>query len=247
MKIKHEDFILPQKISREDIDYKEADILVKQIRDLSKLTGKCFTIFDYYKNEFLFISDNSPFFINAKSYEKKGYQFLIEHSYMEDIFLMQQIQNRAYAFLLKQEINQRTNFIFSLNVRMLGEKNKIDTLYRVKPQLLDKKGKVWLSLATIEHTTKFIKPEVYNIETGEINLFKPLKITEFKTYNENLTNQELLILSLMANADSQPIICKHLNIKEPTYKRHRAEIYRKLGVNSKISAINKAYIYGLIN
>ena len=242
-----EDFILPQNIQRECIDYEKANHLVKQINDVAMLSGKCFTIFDYYANEFLYISENSLFFTSKKASGTKGYQFLIENFDEEDIYLMHRMQQRAYAFLLKQEITQRINFIFSLNARIKINDEKIDTIYRVKPQLLDKKGNIWLSLATIERTNKFTKSQVCNIETGEVHFFKPLKITDFKNYTEHLTIQELRILNFMANGETQMAICNKLQIKEPTYKRHRAEIYRKLGAESKIGAINRAFVYGIIS
>jgi DNA-binding NarL/FixJ family response regulator len=246
MEIKPKDFILPQKILEKDIDYKLAEALEEDINAAAILTGKCFTIFDYYKNEYYYISDNSLFFSKSPRNKKSDYQLLVDNSDEEGIYLMHYIQKQAFDFLLKQPVNEITNYVFSLNVGMLSGENRIDTLYKIKPQVLDKKGNIWLSLATLEKANIFTKPQVYNTKTGKVYYFTPLKSESFENRTKKLTKQEVSILASMAEERSTQEICSEFQIKEPTYKRHRSEIYRKLGVKSKISAVNRAYVYGII-
>ncbi len=67
------DFILNQNINKNDIDYDVAQKLVKQINDLSQLTGKFFTIFDYFKNQYYYISDSPVFFQGVNREKMPGY------------------------------------------------------------------------------------------------------------------------------------------------------------------------------
>jgi DNA-binding CsgD family transcriptional regulator len=246
MKIKPEDFILKQNILREDIDYKVAEGLLKHTKSMESLLDKCFTIFDYYRNEFYYISPNTPFFSVTGSLQKQSYQFLIENSDNEDIVLMHNIQQRAFKFLQKTEVHERSNYVFSVYVRMICQGKKVETIYRVKAEVLDKKGNIWLSLAVLDKTDKYIRPQVIHILTGEKHFFKPMPLSEFKSYTHKLSKKELLVLNLMAEGLNSIESCEKLQIKTPTYKRHRSGIYRKLGTDSKLSALNRAFVYGII-
>lgn len=246
MTIKAEDFVLNQNIRPEDIDYRNAAELANYLDSIAALTNKCFTVFDYYKNEYYYISQNTDFFCHKKGFEKKGYQFLINHSDEEDIVLMHFIQQRAFRFLQKIEPKERIKYIFSVYVRMVCNGMKYDTNYSVKPQLLDRKGNIWLSLAVLEKTDKYIRPHVRNFETGEIHYFKPLDTSDLKSYTKPLTKQEHLVLTCMAEGLSCKNICNKLKIVESTYKTHRRAIYKKLGADTKLCAINKAFVYGII-
>ncbi len=247
LQIKPEDFYLPQFFKEYLLNFNVADNLVKTVRDISKLSDKCYTIFDYYRKEFIYISENSELFNLNRNTEQKGYNFLIENSDTEDIFLMLQFQKRAYNFLSAQKLEERTNYIFSTVARIMSNEGEVDIIYKVKPQVLDTNGNIWLSIATLEKTNRFILPQVRNIETDQTFFFKPLSINNLTNYPDPLTKQELKILSLLAEEQIPINICRELNIKEPTFKRHRAEIYRKLDANTKIKAINRAYYMGVLN
>jgi DNA-binding NarL/FixJ family response regulator len=63
---------------------------------------------------------------------------------------------------------------------------------------------------------------------------------------EALSARELEVLSLAAEAMSNSQIASRLYISEGTVKRHLTNVYSKLGVSSRIEAINKALRAGLI-
>ncbi len=242
MTIKAEDFILKQGIKMEDIDYQQAEELVRQIKIFELISQQCYTVFDYYKNEFYYITEGTDFFSPKFHLGNQSYNLLIDNFDEEDLVLMQSIQKRAFQFLQNQNEIERTKFIFSVIVRMNCNGKKVDTNYRVKPQLLDKKGNIWLSLAVLAKAEVFTKPQVINIETKELHLYKPLKVDDLIKH----TKQEVQILQYMSNGLSEEKICSKLKIKSPTYKRHRRNIYNKLGADTKLSAINRAFIFGMI-
>jgi len=61
-----------------------------------------------------------------------------------------------------------------------------------------------------------------------------------------LSARELEVLSLAAGALTNAQIAVQLFISEGTVKRHLSNVYAKLGVNSRVDAINKATAAGLI-
>ncbi len=56
---------------------------------------------------------------------------------------------------------------------------------------------------------------------------------------ERLTMMELLILQHIGHGLSNAEICQELNLKLPTVKSHIYSMYKKLGVNSRVQAVNK--------
>ncbi len=61
-----------------------------------------------------------------------------------------------------------------------------------------------------------------------------------------LSARELEILSLVVRGLSNAHIASHLYISEGTVRRHLTNIYAKLGVNSRVQAVNKAVSVKLI-
>lgn len=55
-----------------------------------------------------------------------------------------------------------------------------------------------------------------------------------------LTARELEILAHVANGSSNRDLAQQLHIAEATVKRHLDGIFRKLEVNSRINAVNRA-------
>jgi len=63
---------------------------------------------------------------------------------------------------------------------------------------------------------------------------------------ELLSTRELEVLTLVAEGMSNAQIARRLYIAEGTVKRHLTNIYAKLGVVSRIDAVNKAISAGLV-
>lgn len=246
MTINPEDFIQKQGILEANIDYKLADQLVAQVKEMEHLTNKFFTVFDYFKNEYIYISNSDKIFSNSKQKKNFGYQLLVDNSDPEGVYMMYTIQQRAFDFLRKQNPSDRIKYMFTVNVGLLNDGKITDVCFRVKPQVLDKLGNIWLTMTVIEETQNFTRPHVLNIETGDIHYFKPLKNEELEKQTKQLSKTEFKILEYFVAEKSTSEICKLLEIKEPTFKRHRQQIYSKIGAKSRISAVNKAYIYGII-
>lgn len=63
---------------------------------------------------------------------------------------------------------------------------------------------------------------------------------------ETLSARELEVLSLAARAMSNQQIASRLYISEGTVKRHLTNVYAKLGVASRVQAVNEAVSAGLV-
>ena len=63
---------------------------------------------------------------------------------------------------------------------------------------------------------------------------------------ENLTLMETIILQNINKGMSNSEICEELNLKLPTVKTHISNLYKKLGVGSRVQAIMKGKEIGIL-
>jgi len=63
----------------------------------------------------------------------------------------------------------------------------------------------------------------------------------------DLTELEISIVQLMAGGDSDKIIARKLNLEPATIRTYNSTLYRKLGVNTRKQAADKARHLGLLN
>ena len=58
-----------------------------------------------------------------------------------------------------------------------------------------------------------------------------------------LTDRQLDVLALMMQGKSNKLICRQLNLAEPTVKNHVSAILKALGVNNRTEAVLVATAY----
>jgi LuxR family maltose regulon positive regulatory protein len=79
----------------------------------------------------------------------------------------------------------------------------------------------------------------------------PQKVISFTTEDmfgvENLSNRELDVITLLAQRFSNKEIAEQLYISPATVKKHTLTIYRKLGVNKRRDAVDRAQKLGLLS
>jgi hypothetical protein len=175
----------------------------------------CYTAFDYYKNQFYYISENTPYFKAKENNGKNAYEFLLDNTSLEDVFIMHCIHQRALKFIMNQTVEDRAKYSFTFNIKMLVDGQKMDTTYKIKPEILDKKGNVWISLASLEPAKTFNRPQVKHLISGEGHFFKSLPKDRLK---DVLSPTELKILSYLAVGDSYERICRQVNLKMTSIK-----------------------------
>ncbi len=83
----------------------------------------------------------------------------------------------------------------------------------------------------------------YTLEISALsrNLFSH----EMLLYREDLTTNQLTVLTYMASGLTDQEIASHLDIRPATVRKHREAIYAKLGVHSRYQAVLAAFHLGL--
>jgi NarL family two-component system response regulator LiaR len=107
-----------------------------------------------------------------------------------------------------------------------------------------KKNNVPLLLEAIK-TTFYDQKCFFDPYISQRNFFYQQKI-KGKTYQDNLTDTEIQIVSLMAAGFSNKLIAEQLFITESTVKGHINKIFAKLDVSDRVNALIEASKLGYI-
>ncbi|RCJ22881.1 DNA-binding response regulator [Nostoc minutum NIES-26] len=107
-----------------------------------------------------------------------------------------------------------------------------------------KKNNVPLLLEAIK-TTFYDNQSFFDPYISRRNFFYPQKI-KGRAYQDNLTDTEIQIVSLMATGSSNKVIAEQLFITESTVKGHINKIFAKLNVSDRVNALIEASKLGYI-
>ena len=233
-------------------DYETVKHLVTDIDIFARTTYKSVYIIDYYKQNFLYVSDNPIFLCGMTANEVKelGYNFYIKQVSPEDLLLLLEVNIAGFQFLQKVEREEISDYTVSYDFHLINKDSNKKRLinHQITPLRLTKNGKVWLALCTVAISSEN--------KSGNITMSKN-KSTEYWYYNrenkkwEKKSQPELkdiekdvLILSAMGFTMSE--IASEVDRSFDTIKAYRKNIFEKLGVDNISEAISLAMNYRLI-
>lgn len=99
----------------------------------------------------------------------------------------------------------------------------------------------YINLATLDENKKDkLKSLAFILPDSIVN---KIHIIQCRAQKQKLTNQQLKILTLLANGKKESQIAKELNYSIQTIKYHKQEIFKKLNVKNTPDAISKLYRY----
>jgi DNA-binding CsgD family transcriptional regulator len=245
------DFYIDQDFVKDDLDYRIVENHVKTLQHIASMSNQCFWIFDYYKNQFYYISDNTSFFPKKdRALMQNGYDYIIRHTHPDDILYLLSIHKASWNFLRKISAQKvATDFKVCYGIRMLNISGKyIPVNQQVKLFATDRLGNIWLSLGMFEETTGKINylPYIQDIHSGKKNpLFNKFSRDSFEV--PNLSKREQELLNYLSGYYSQTEISRLMDITHNTLKSHRKSLYKKLHATTRNEVLKHAYYLGFIN
>jgi len=232
-----------QEFDEQDLDY---SLLNKHREVLSLVAGMSnsgITIFDTYKREHVFTSDNFEELFGENDNGKVDARI-----HPDDLKILNRNGVEALRYLSshKEEVK---------NYKMVSEfriRNAAGVYVRAVEQYsvleLDKKGNVWLSLSMLDVSPdqdifQPVKTHLLNVKDNSI-----VSILELYAEHQEfeLTPQELKILQLIKEGFLSKEISEQLFISKHTVNTHRQRILKKLDVANSMEAVKKASSLGFL-
>lgn len=233
-----------QSLHFEEIDYSVWDRDKMLLQQMVKMNRSCTFVVDVCKCRYTFASSA---FADFFGYDRRKLEviercgdYLESRIHPEDLSTMKSMQVDLSRFIYSKPAEERNNYKNIFSFRVLNAKQQYINVTS-KQQVLETSdnGKAWLVLgamdiASDQRPLDRVKCTVVNLKTGEL-LFPYNNLGESGL---QLTNRETEVLQLIKQGFLSKEIASHLGISIHTANIHRQNIYRKLGVNNSIEAIN---------
>ena len=233
-----------------DQDYNELGAMIETLDSMSRVTLQSFYVIDYFKNNFMYVSDNPLLFCNctAVQFKKIGYQFYVEHIPQKEHTLLLKMRSAVLSFFNTTEYTNRLDYTVSYNFHVnIGDKSILIN-HKHTPIKLDKKGNVWLALCAISLSSHDSCGHILINRSGTNESWEclPDSTRWVKVKNIELNDKEKEIIALSIQGYTMAEISTKLFICLDTVKFHKKTLFEKMDVKNISEAIIFAMNYKLL-
>ena len=249
-----EDFFIPDNsvgiIPSES--YESISHLVDEIDAFSRLTYKSVYIIDYYKRNFLYVSNNPLFLCGLSPHEVQelGYNFYIDNVPAEDLNFLLEINVAGFQFLKNIEPEEKKKYTISYCFNIINKHSKKTQLinHQITPLKLTKSGEIWLALCVASIPSNGTMGEIimsHDQSNSHWIYNRTTKRWKEKTMY-NLKDIEIQVLKYSMMGYTLNEISDLIHRSFDTVKVYRKTILEKLNADNITEAINIAITYRLI-
>ena len=244
-----------------DADYQRAQPYVEAAQAFAQTTYQSIYIIDYYRKNFLYVSDN-PLFLcghTADEVRQMGYGFYLSHVPEDEVPMLTELNRSGFRAFYDEPVENRRQCMMSYDfhithgerLRVGDQRSGIRLLlvnHKITPLAMTTEGRVWLALCTVSLSPH---KEAGHIEfrqfaTGEKREYS-LEAHRWKSRETiTLKPEEKQILTLSAQGYTMKEIAEKMLRSFDTVKFYRRQIFEKLDVQNITEALALATNYGLV-
>lgn len=245
--IRKEDFFIPgnRVIGITDKDYDAVKPFIDTTKAISRITYKSLYIIDYFKKNFLYVSEN-PLFLCGHSPKKvndMGFMFYLTYVVPEEQSMLVELNHKGFSFFENIPVNERIHYSISYDFHLKSEgQSSILINHKLTPVKLDPMGHIWLAICVVSLSS--------HREAGHIEMRKD-NTPFYWEYSLNchrwekkesivLTEKEKEILFLSAGGYTMKEIGEILCLSTDSIKSYKRKIFEKLGVGNIAEAVTYA-------
>ena len=246
------DFFIPENnvdcVSEEK--YQQATPLICALNAYARITYKSIYVIDYYKKNFLYVSDN-PLFLCGLQPDKvrnMGYAFYFDYVPEEEVAMLVEINRAGFKFFSQTTVENRMKLSISCDFHIQTAKKRLLINHKLTPIMLADNGNIWLAACLVSLSSH---KEAGNIEArmmGEIDYWTySLEGRRWQRQGGILLNdREKDILILSSQGYTSDNIADKLCIGVDTIKFDKRKIYNKLNADNISEAISVATNYKML-
>ena len=235
-----------------DEDYQGIQDVVDSVDAFSRMTYKSVYIIDYFKKNFLYVSENPLFLCGLSASEVKeiGYKFYIDNVPQDDVERLLKINAAGFYFSKDIPAAEKRYYTLSYNFNVVNTvSKKVQTInHQLTPLKMMPDGRIWLALCVASLPTKAGDGNIvmFNNRTNE-RWDLDLENNKWKHVpHQTLTEQETQVIKLSAMGYTMHEIADKICRSFDSVKAYRKSILEKFGTDNIAEAINYAMTYRLI-
>ena len=233
-----------------DADYQRAQPYVEAAQAFAQTTYQSIYIIDYFRKNFLYVSDN-PLFLcghSADEVRRMGYGFYMDYVPSDEVQMLAELNRSGFRAFYEEPVDIRRQCMMSYDFHIAHGNRQLLVNHKITPLVMTTEGRVWLALCTVS-----LSPHK---EAGHIE-FRQFSTGEKREYSleahrwknrETITlkPEEKQILTLSAQGYTMKEIAGQMLRSFDTVKFYRRQIFEKLDVQNITEALALATNYGLV-
>ena len=249
----YESVMNAEKIDPEDLDYFVLEKHIEFLKKLDLIENSSISVFDVFKMEHVYVSTNFTRMLgyDLDEVKQQGNDFFNSRVHSEDFEINLRLGIGLFRYSLSIPVEERKNYKLIHDYRIRKENgNYVRIIEQQQALELDKKGKIWLALSTVDFSpdqdlTTGPRSRIYNFKTGET--IDGYLLSGLITKDIMLSRREQEILKLVKEGLPSKEIAEKLYISIHTVNTHRQRILEKLNVGNSFEAIQYAMNLGLLD
>lgn len=231
-------------------DYAKITLLVSAAEAFSRSTYQCVYIIDYFKRNFLYVSENMAYLFGQTAGEIKdfGYKLYTDHVPLKDQQMLLEINKKGFDLFNELPVSERMDYSIAYDFHIINGKKQRLVNHTLTPILLTKEGRIWLALCTFALSARN-SPGHIIMKKSRSNKFYEFSLDEHKwQYKDaillNETEREVLIFSAQGYTMNEIAdrLCKSID----TIKACKRNLFARLGVKNIAEALSYATNYRIL-
>ena len=233
-----------------EADYQRAQPYIEAAQAFAQSTYQGIYIIDYFRKNFLYVSDN-PLFLcghTADEVRQMGYGFYINNVPADEQPMLTELNRAGFRAFDDVPVADRQRCVMSYDFHILASERPLLINHKITPLVLTADGRAWLALCTVSLSS--------HKEAGQIH-FRILGQSDYRQYSLTahrwqtcegitLTTEEKQVLTLSAQGYTMKEISDRICRSFDTVKFYRRQLFEKLDVANITEAIAFATNYGLL-
>lgn len=246
------DFFIPSNAvyNITDDDYVKTYLLINAAKAFARSTHQCVYIIDYFKQNFLYVSEDLAYWCGQPSNKIKefGYNLYLNFVPTEEQKMLVEINEKGFDLFNSIPLAERLDYTITYDFHLVNNKKKRLVNHHLTPLVLTKDGRIWLALCTISMSSKNVPGNIIMEKPGSkfcyqysLEKHKWQKI-ECVTLNE--TERDVLVLSAQGYTMNEIAgqLCKSID----TIKACKRALFARLGVKNIAEALSYTTNYHLL-
>lgn len=233
-----------------DEDYQKVNSLVNAAEAFARATHQCVYIIDYFKQNFLYVSENLAHWCGQTSETIKnfGYRFYLDYVPEKEQQMLLEINKKWFGLFNEMPIGDRLDYTISYDFHIIQGKKYRLVNHHVTPMVLTKDGRIWLALCTISMSARNTPGHIILEKSGSQSYYEySLEMHKWiKKEGITLSDTERDILIFSAQGYTMNDIADKLCKSIDTIKACKRALFSKMGVRNIVGALSYAINYRLL-
>lgn len=233
-----------------DEDYQKIKLLVNAAKAFARSTHQCVYIIDYFKQNFLYVSENLAYWCGQPSDKIKdfGYRFYLDYVPEKEQQMLLEINKKGFELFNEIPFTERPDYSISYDFHIIHGRKLRLVNHHLTPMVLTKDGRVWLALCTISMSAR-LKPGYIIMKKEGSKSFYEYSLDSHKWIKKDgitLSDTERDVLILSAQGHTMNDIAGKLCKSVDAIKACKRALFAKMGVKNIAEALSYATNYKLL-